>query len=134
MEEKRYPSDLSDQAWALVLPFLETDFSKGGRPYKYPRREILNALFYVLKTGCQWRYLPKNFPHWKTVYLQYRRWLNSGVIERIYDALHQRERIRQNKDPLPSAAIADSQSVKSTEKGALEVMMVVKKLRDAKGI
>lgn len=127
MSKQRYPSDLKDSEWVLIKDFIETDFSRGGRPYKHSRREILNALFYVLKTGCQWRYLPQDFPNWKTVYLQYRRWLIKGTIDHIYESLHKLERIRNNREAKPSAAIVDSQSIKTAEKGGSEVLMEVKK-------
>lgn len=87
----RYPSDLSDKEWALIADLVKPDPS-GGRPSKYPCREILNAIFYVAKTGCQWRYLPKNLPPWKAVYMQFLRWRDNGKIEHIYDVLHRKLR------------------------------------------
>lgn len=85
--ELRYPSDLSDKEWGLIADLMQPNPS-GGRPPKHPRREILNAIFYVAKTGCQWRYLPKNLPPWKAVYMQFLRWRDNGKIEQIYDVLH----------------------------------------------
>lgn len=115
--ELRYPSDLSDKEWALISDLMQPDPS-GGRPPKHPRREILNAIFYVAKTGCQWRYLPKNLPPWNAVYMQFLRWRDSGKIEQIYDVLHRKLRGAAGKNEIPSVGIMDSQSIKTTEKGA----------------
>ncbi len=131
--EKRYPSDLSDKEWALIADFMKVD-PLGGRPPKYPRREILNAIFYVAKTGCQWRYLPKNLPPWNAVYMQFLRWRDNGKIEQIYDALHRKLRVTVGKNEIPSAGIVDSQSIKTTEKRGLQGSMEARKLRAEKGI
>jgi transposase len=131
--EKRYPSDLSNKEWALIADLMQPDPS-GGRPPKHPRREILNAIFYVAKTGCQWRYLPKNLPPWKAVYMQFLRWRDNGKIEQIYDVLHRKLRSTIGKNVTPSVGIMDSQSVKTTEKRGLQGLMGVKKLRAEKGI
>jgi putative transposase len=124
--EQRYPSDLSDKEWALIADFMKPD-PAGGRPPKYSRRDILNAIFYVAKTGCQWRYLPKNLPPWKAVYMQFLRWRNNGKIEQIYDALHKRLRTSLGKDTSPSVGIIDSQSIKTTEKRGSPALMQGKK-------
>jgi len=130
--EKRYPSDLSDKEWALIADLMQPDPS-GGRPPKHLRREILNAIFYVAKTGCQWRYLPKNLPPWKAVYMQCLRRRDNGKIEQIYDALHKKLRAIVGKNETPSVGIMDSQSIKTTEKRGLQGLMGVKKLRAEKG-
>lgn len=131
--ELRYPSDLSDKEWGLVVDLMHPDPS-GGRPSKHPRREILNAIFYVAKTGCQWRYLPKNLPPWKAVYMQFVRWRDNGKIEQIYDVLHKKLRATVGKNETPSVGIMDSQSIKTTEKRGSQGLMGVKKLRAEKGI
>lgn len=129
----RYPSDLSDKEWELIAGLMQPA-PFGGRPPKHPRREILNAIFYVAKTGCQWRYLPKNLPPWNAVYMQFLRWRDNGKIKQIYDVLHRKLRAAVGKNETPSVGIMDSQSIKTTEKRGLQVLMEVRKLRAEKGI
>ncbi len=113
---KRYPSDLTDAEWAVLEPLLPKP--KGtGRPRKHPLREILNGIFYVLRSGCSWRMLPKDLPPWQTVYTYFRRWKLDGTWERIHTALRERTREKMGRDPTPSAAILDSQSVRTSSKG-----------------
>ena len=94
----------------------------------------MNAIFYVLRTGCQWRYLPQEFPPWKTVYTYLRKWKSQNLFEKIHHRLRKSLRKLMNRNEDPTAAIVDSQSVKTTEKGGLKVMMEQKKSRDAKDI
>ena len=88
-----------------------------------PRREVLNAIFYVLRTGCQWRYLPQSYPNWKTVYSCFRRWSLSGAWDEVVVALRIDVRYEQGRGALPTAAIIDTQSIKTTEKGGQEALM-----------
>lgn len=111
----RYDSDLSDEQWALVAPLIpapRSNHTTGGRPAKYDRREILNAILYVARTGCQWRMLPHDFPKWKTVYTYFVRWHEEGVLENVNARLRRKVRIEAGRNPAPSAGIIDSQSVK----------------------
>src|SRR3954447_20108544 len=113
---KRYPTDLSDEEWNYIEPHMPA--ANGyGRPRAHSHREILNAIFYLLKSGCQWRLLPHDFPRWPTVYHYFRKWRLDGTFERINRAIRERLRVRLKKDPQPSAGIADSQSVKTTGVG-----------------
>jgi putative transposase len=113
---KTYPTDLSDSEWARIEPHLP--FPKApGRPRVHPPREILNAIFYVLRSGCAWRLLPHDFPLWKTVHHYFRVWRIDGVWERLNAALRERLRVRQGRNPQPSAGMIDSQSVKTTGVG-----------------
>ena len=113
---KRYPSDCIDAEWAIIEPF--TRKSKGsGRKRRVNLREVVNAIFYRTKTGCQWRLLPKDFPDWRHVWYYYDLWTEDGTWERINDALRKRVRRTHERDPEPSLAIIDSQSVKATEAG-----------------
>jgi putative transposase len=111
-----YPSDLKKAEWNLVKHFFEFNNGYGNRA-KYAEKTKVNAILYVVKSGCQWRMLPKNFPPWKTVYSYYRRLCLSGVWEKVIDYLNQQKRIREGRSKDPSYAIVDSQSVKTQYKG-----------------
>lgn len=109
-----YPSDLSDAEWEIIREHFPEQ-GKMGRPRKYTSRQILNALFYIDRTGCQWRYLPADFPPWCTVYFHFRVWRDEGRIDRVHDALRRKLRTHLGHDPEPSAASIDSQSVKTSD-------------------
>ncbi len=106
---KAYQTDLSDAEWNCLESYLPTP-KADGRPRLHSLREILDAIFYVLKSGCAWRLLPHEFPPWKTVYHYFRSWRLDGTWERMHAALRKRVRVRLKRDPQPSAAIVDSQS------------------------
>jgi transposase len=116
MESRRYPTDLSDDEWHFIVTHLPRP-SGLGRPRLHGLRAILDAVFYVLKSGCPWRLLPKDFPPWKTVYDWFRRWRIDGTWERLNTELRECLRARLGRDPNPSAGIVDSQSVKTTGVG-----------------
>jgi putative transposase len=111
---KQYSTDLSDSQWNAILDILQ-DFRKR----KHSLREIFNAIFYLLKTGCQWRLLPHSFPSWKLVYYYFSKWKSDGTIEMIHELLRNRTRINAGKNESPSVGIIDSQSVKTTRSGGL---------------
>src|SRR5215204_93932 len=116
MESRRYPTDLSEKEWGLLEPYLPAPKWR-GRPRLHSPREILNAVFYVLKTGCQWRMLPREFPPWKTVFHYFRAWRLDGTWVRLNRAMRERLRAQLGRDPQPSGGIVDSQSVKTTGVG-----------------
>ena len=113
---KAYQSDLSDEEWSFLEPHLPIPIAT-GRPKMHSVREILNAIFYVVRGGCAWRLLPHEFPPWKTVYHYFRLWRLDGTWERLHAALRKRVRVGLKRNPQPSAAIVDSQSVKTTGVG-----------------
>ena len=119
-ERKPYPSDLTDDEWVLLSPHIPS-VKAGGRPACYERREIVNGILYVLRRGCGCRRLPHDLPAWDSVYGYYNRWRKQGLWEQIHQTLYRRLRIELERQPEASAAVADSQSVKTTEKGALKV-------------
>lgn len=127
---KPYPDDLKDQEWNIIEPILESVKKIKGRPPSYSRREILNAVFYLLRTGCSWRHLPHDFPPWKAVYGQFLRWRQKGILEEIHHILRKDLRKLIGRESEPSAAIVDSQSVKTTEKGASKGMMGARKSKE----
>jgi len=115
-ERQPYPTDLNDAEWNILEP-LVPPVKGGGRRADHARREIVNAILYALRTGCQWRMLPHDLPPWKTVYTYFRVWRVDGTWEQIHDRLRAQVRRAAARHPQPSAAILDSQSVKTTEKG-----------------
>jgi putative transposase len=115
---KRYSSDLTDAQWQLIKPFFKEQTFREHNP-----REIVNAIFYLDKAGCQWRMLPQGeggFPPWQTVYYHFRCWIASGLFEHLTDALRRSARVKAGRQPSPSAAIVDSQSVPSSRVGGPE--------------
>ena len=119
MESRRYPTDLSDDEWRCIGPHLPGPTGR-GRPRLHGLRTILDAVFYVLKSGCPWRLLPRDFPPWKTVYYWFRRWRIDGTWERLNTELRERLRARLGRNPQPSAGIVNSQSAKTTGVGGNE--------------
>ncbi|RDD33718.1 Transposase [Wolbachia endosymbiont of Cylisticus convexus] len=120
-----YPSDISDKEWEILEPYVAQGAI--GRPRKHNTRTIINAIRYIMRGGCQWRMLPKDFPPWKTVYDYFLRRRNNGKLKKIHDMLVKEVRKMVGKNETPSVGIIDSQSVKTTQKGDQEDMMPVKK-------
>ena len=111
---QQYPSDLTDAQWELITPWFEPKPSQPGKRPTVSRRLIVNAIFYLLREGCRWRSLPRNYPDWRLVYAYFHLWHQRGVFAQVYESLHRAERNRQGRDPQPSAGILDSQSVKTS--------------------
>ena len=126
MNRSTYPSDLNDREWQLLEPLLPPP-KPGGRPVKYPRREVVNAIRYVLRTGCSWRMLPHDLPPWRTAFHYFRTWRRDGTWQRAHDTLRSLTRQSAGRRATPSAAIIDSQSVKTAEKGGQGVTMQARK-------
>ena len=114
MSKEQYPTDLAPEQFQLIEPDLRTQ-SKRGRPREWDLRVVMNAILYVLRSGCAWRLLPHDFPPWQTVYSAFRKWKRDGTWEKIHNMLHGRVRSEEDRKPNPTAAIIDSQSVKTTD-------------------
>jgi putative transposase len=110
-----YATDLTDDQWQAISRLIPP-VKPGGRPRSVEMRQVLNAIFYLSRTGCAWRMLPKDFPPKDTVYTYFRNFREDGTWERIHDLIRNRVRLKHGKQQQPSAAIIDSQSVKTTEK------------------
>jgi transposase len=116
MARKPYPSDLTDEQWARVEPLIPAA-KPGGRPREVDVREVVNGVLYLNRNGCGWRALPHDLPPWGTVHYYYRRFRIEGVWDEVHDRLREEVRVAAGREPTPSAAVVDSQSAKTTEKG-----------------
>jgi putative transposase len=129
IHRRPYPSDLSNAGWKILEPLLPSE-KPGGRHRGYALREIINAIQYLIRGDCAWRLLPHDLPHWQSVYHYFRLWKRDGTWLRIHDHLHAEVRKQMGREAQASAAIIDSQSVKTTEKGGCAVMMERRRLAD----
>jgi transposase len=125
-----YPTDLSDREWNLIT-HLVPEAKSGGRPEAYPKRDILNGVFSLLRRGCSWRMLPHDLPPWRIVYHYFRQWRQDGTWHLRHDLLRGDVRVAAGKRRQPRAGIIDSQSVKTTEKGGSMALMPINKLKAA---
>ncbi len=114
-----YPSDLTDQEWDLLAPLLASP-ERRGRPPKWPARRIADAVFYLLRSGCAWRMLPREYPPWQTVYYHFGKWRRDGRLRQAHDRLRRAVREAEGRDRDPSGAVIDSQAVKGTGVGGPE--------------
>jgi len=122
---KPYPTDITDSEWELIAPYIGPRWQAGksGREPTVDKREVVNAIFYVLQTGCAWRMLPHEFPLWQTVYGYFTQWKQTGITEKLHDFLREEVRKKAGKKSDPTVGIGDSQTVKTTEKGGSKDMM-----------
>ncbi len=133
MARKAYPSDLTDGQWKLIEDLIPPA-KPGGRPREVTMREVLNAIMYVLRSGCAWRLVPHDFPKWNIVYYYFWRVRSEGVWQDIHDLLRVELRVKEGREASPSAAVIDSQSVKTTEKRRFAVTMPARRSRVASAI
>lgn len=133
----RYPSDVTDDEWALIEPLIPPP-RRGGRKRSVNIREVVNGIMYVLSTGCAWRYVPKDLPPKSTLFAYFDLWQYTRTLMKIHDVLYATCRERAGRNPEPTACVIDSQSVKSTEKGGPVLirmaMMRGKRSRGKRGI
>ena len=125
-----YQSDLTDKEWEIIRDLIP-NAKAGGRRRAHSKRRLVEGILYVLRTGCQWRMLPKDFPPWQTVYYYFQRWGREGTIEKLHNHLRTLARKQIGREETPSALIIDSQSVKTTSKGGPVVTMLVRKQKVA---
>lgn len=109
-----FPARLTDEVWAVLRPLVPAN-RPGGRPPKYTRRALVDAILYVVRQGCTWRALPPDLPHWNTAFWYFQEWQKDGTWDRIEDGLRRAVRTAEGRDPEPSAGVADSQTVRATE-------------------
>jgi putative transposase len=128
METNLYPSDLTDGQWQLIEPLLPKA-KPGGRPRAVDLRRVVHGILYLTRSGCSWRMLPRDFGPWSTVYDYFRKYRRDGTWKRIHDALRIQVRLEAGHEASPSAAIIDSQSVKTAEKGGTVATMPERKLQ-----
>jgi len=121
---KPYPTDLTDAQWDRLEPLIPAP-KEGGRPPDYTRREIVNGILYITRTGCAWRYLPHDLPPWSLVHYYYWHWKTEGIWETANAALRGQLRIKLGRNEQPSAAVIDSQTVKTTKKGGRAALMAL---------
>lgn len=134
MGRRQYPGELTDKEWELIKPIVEHKSSPRGAKSKYGKRTMMNAIFYLIRSGCSWRLLPNDFPPWQAVYAQFVRWKKAKAFEQLHDHVRGTLRVLLKRAEQPSAAIIDSQSVKTTEKGGSVDMTQVRKLKNGKDI
>jgi putative transposase len=133
MARKDYPTDLTSEQWQILQPKIPPA-KPGGRPRRTNIREVVNAIFYLLRSGCAWRLLPHDFPPWQTVYTYFRQWKRDGIWKVIHDTLHNECRKQDGREVEASAGILDSQSVKTTEKGGFLASTFINTSKVASGI
>src|SRR3954451_7665503 len=130
----RYPTDVTDAEWDLARPFVDIAQRGSGRQRRVVLREVLNAVFYILGTGCQWRALPKDLPPRSTVHDYFVRWQCDGTLRRLHHALYEQARELAGKEASPTTAIVDSQSVKGAERGGVRpIRWAMMRPRKSKG-
>jgi putative transposase len=135
-ERSTYPTDLTDEEYGYIsklVPAVQSGTPKGGRPCEYERREIVNGILYVVRSGCAWRLMPHDLPPWNLTFKYFSAWKKDGTWRCIHDKLRGELRRAEGRDEFPTAGVIDSQSVKTTEKGGRAVTMRARKSVDARG-